>query len=118
MTMELAKDDLSNEWAYDIIEYCQSYYGVTKNYKKIFKLFKEITDIATELKSFNSFGDFLGYHNPKYHETNKFGNYRNLWWGNVAFLLNKTSVVEKDGVDENFVYEIIGIFDFVIDERK
>lgn len=68
-------------------------------------------------KSFDSFHDFLGYHNPKYHETNKVGNYKNLWWGNVAYLLGDTDKVEKDGVDETFMYEVIGIMDYVIDER-
>lgn len=112
---ENVNNNLSDEWTYDIVEYLQGYYGKSKNYNK---LIKEVVDMGLRAKSFISFREFLDYHNPKYHETNKVDNYKNLWWGNVAYLLGNTEKVEKDGVDETFMYEVIGIMDNVIDERQ
>lgn len=109
---------LSEEWTRDIVEYLQSYYGKSKSYNKLYKLIKEVVDMAISAKSFNSFGDFLGYHNPKYHEINKVGNYKNLWWGTISYLLDNTEVIEKDGVDEIFMRQVIDIMDSVIDERQ
>lgn len=109
---------LSDEWTSDIVEYLQSYYGKSKNYDKLYKLIKEVVDMAIAAKSFNSFQNFLGYHNAKYHETNKVGNYKNLWWGTISFLLNNTEKIEKSGVDESFMRQVIGIMDSVIDERQ
>lgn len=111
-------NNLSDEWTHDIVEYLQGYYGKSKNYNKLYKLIKEVVDMGLRAKSFISFREFLDYHNPKYHETNKVDNYKNLWWGNVAYLLGNTEKVEKDGVDETFMYEVIGIMDNVIDERQ
>lgn len=62
--------------------------------------------------------NFLGLHNPKYHETNKIGNYKNLWWGTVAFLLGNTDTIEREGVDEIFMNEVVDIMDLVVDERQ
>lgn len=115
---EFCDINVTNEWTSDIVEYLQGYYGNSKNYNKLYKLIKEVVEMGLRAKSFNSFREFLDYHNPKYHETNKVDNYKNLWWGNVAYLLGNTGKVEKDGVDETFMYEIIGIMDNVIDERQ
>lgn len=115
---ENVNNNLSDEWTHDIVEYLQGYYGKSKNYNKLYKLIKEVVDKGLRAKSFISFREFLDYHNPKYHETNKVDNYKNLWWGNVAYLLGNTEKVEKDGVDETFMYEVIGIMDNVIDERQ
>ena len=110
--------NLSDEWTHDIVEYLQAYYGMSnKNYGKLYKLIKEVVDAGLRANSFNSFGEFLGYHNPKYHETNKVGNYKNLWWGNVSYLLGDTDKLQKDGVDETFIYQVINIMDYVIDDR-
>jgi site-specific DNA-cytosine methylase len=115
---ENVNNNLSDEWTHDIVEYLQGYYGKSKNYNKLYKLIKEVVDMGLRAKSFISFREFLDYHNPKYHETNKVDNYKNLWWGNVAYLLGNTEKVEKDGVDETFMYEVIGIMNNVIDERQ
>jgi len=115
---ENINNNLSDEWTHDIVEYLQGYYGKSKNYNKLYKLIKEVVDMGLRAKSFISFEEFLDYHNPKYHEKNKVDNYKNLWWGNVAYLLGNTEKVEKDGVDETFMYEVIGIMDNVIDERQ
>lgn len=115
---ENVNNNLSDGWTHDIVEYLQGYYGKSKNYNKLYKLIKEVVDKGLRAKSFISFREFLDYHNPKYHETNKVDNYKNLWWGNVAYLLGNTEKVEKDGVDETFMYEVIGIMDNVIDERQ
>lgn len=115
---ENVNNNLSDEWVHDIVEYLQGYYGKSKNYNKLYKLIKEVVDMGLRAKSFISFREFLDYHNPKYHKTNKVDNYKNLWWGNVAYLLGNTEKVEKDGVDEKFMYEVIGIMDNVIDERQ
>lgn len=115
---ENVNNNLSDEWTHDIVEYLQGYYGKSKNYNKLYKLIKEVVDMGLRAKSFISFREFLDFHNPKYHETNKVDNYKNLWWGNVAYLLGNTEKVEKDGVDETFMYEVIGIMDNVIDERQ
>ena len=115
---ENVNNNLSDEWTHDIVEYLQGYYGISKNYNKLYKLIKEVVDMGLRAKSFNSFREFLGYHNPKYHETNKVDNYKNLWWGNVSYLLGNTDKVEKDGVDETFMYQVIDIMDNVIDERQ
>lgn len=115
---EYKNDNISNEWTNDIVEYLQGYYGTSKNYNKLFKLIKEVVDMGLRAKSFNSFREFLDYHNPNYHETNKVDNYKNLWWGNVSYLLGNTNVIEKDGVDETFMYQVIGIMDNVVDERQ
>jgi hypothetical protein len=115
---ENVNNNLSDEWTRDIVEYLQGYYCKSKNYNKLYKLIKEVVDMGLRAKSFISFREFLDYHNPKYHETNKVDNYKNLWWVNVAYLLGNTEKVEKDGVDETFMYEVIGIMDNVIDERQ
>jgi hypothetical protein len=115
---ENVNTNLSDEWTRDIVEYLQSYYGVSKNYNKLYKLIKEVVDAALTAKSFESFDEFLGHHNPKYHETNKVNNYKNLWWGNVSYLLGDTDKLQKDEVDENFMYQVINIMDYVIDERQ
>ena len=115
---ENVNTNLSDEWTHDIVEHLQSYYNKSKNYNKLYKLIKEVVDMGLSVKSFNSFSEFLDYHNPKYHETNKVGNYKNLWWGNVSYLLGDTDEVQKDGVDETFMYLVLDIMDYVIDERQ
>jgi hypothetical protein len=109
---------LSSEWTYDIVEYLQGYYGITPDYKKLFKLIKEVVDMAVNAKSFNSFNDFIGSHNSKYWEKNKIGNYKNLWWGTISYLLNNTDNIIKDEIDEKFMLRVISIMDNVIDERQ
>lgn len=111
-------NNISDEWTHDIVEYLQAYYGKSKKYTKLYKLIKEVVDMGLRAKSFISFREFLDYHNPKYHETNKVDNYKNLWWGNVAYLLGNTEKVEKDVIDETFMYDVIGIMDYVIDKRQ
>jgi hypothetical protein len=69
---ENVNNNLSDEWTYDIVEYLQGYYGISKNYNKLYKLIKEVVDMGLRAKSFNSFREFLDYHNPKYHETNTY----------------------------------------------
>ena len=69
---------LSDQWTDEISEYLQGHYGTARDYNKLRSLIKEVVDMAVSAKSFNSFNDFLGTHNPKYWETNKVGNYRNL----------------------------------------
>lgn len=109
---------LNNEWTNNIIEYLTSYYGNARNYNALHKLIKEIVDIALRAKSFNSFSEFIGYHNPKYWEINKYENYKNIWWSKLAYLLNVTDNIIRDDVDELFVEKVINIMDLVIDDRQ
>ena len=109
---------LSDEWTKDIVEYLQGYYGTAKDYNKLYKLIKEVVNMALSAKSFNSFNDFLGQHNPKYWETNKVNNFRNLWWGTLSYLLGYTDKIVKDEIDETFTEMVISIMDNVIDERQ
>ena len=111
-------NSLIDEWTKDIIEYLQGYYGISKNYNKLYKLIKEVVSMAISAKSFNSFSDFLGEHNPKYWETNKVENYKNLWWGTLSYLLGHTDKIVKNEIDETFTDMVISIMDKVIEERQ
>jgi hypothetical protein len=74
--------------------------------------------MAITAKSFYSFADFLGQHNPKYWELNKAENYRNLWWGTLSYLLGNTDRIIKDEIDENFMTMVISIMDNAIDKKQ
>jgi len=112
------QNPLVDEWTNDIVEYLQGYYGPSKDYSKLYKLIKEVVTMAISAISFNSFNDFLGQHNPKYWETNKADNYKNLWWGTLSYLLGYTDKIVKDEIDENFTTMVIAIMDNVIEGRQ
>ena len=118
-TKTLVKESLNNnlvqEWTTKITETLTAYYGTARNHAHLEKIIMPVVKKAVEARSFNSFNEFLGTHNPEYHETNKNGNLRNVWWGTLAYLLKVTDKLEKDGVDEGFMTDVIRLMDYAIE---
>jgi len=49
---------------------------------------------------------------------NKLGNYKNLWWSTLAYLLGETEIIVKDEIDEDFTRMVISIMDKSIEDRQ
>lgn len=104
--------NLIEDWTHDICEHITSHYGLSKNYKQLRSLIKDIVKKALSAKSFQSFNDFIGNH------TIYWNNPKQLFYPKMAYLLNINDVIDKEFEDEEFNIMIISLMDSAIDNRQ
>lgn len=119
-TLENKNEHLITEWSHDICELLIDHFGKSKNHSELYDLVEEVVRKSLSTGSFQSFKEFLGFHNPDYHQVTHRERYVNEWWPKVLYLLGIAEKYTRDAdyVGEDVCDEVIGIMDVAIERRQ